>query len=81
MSTTSAERHDMVSRADHGQLCGLDCAHAQPLRGDPFGEEWLWCAHPANAVRLIRPGQPCARYVPASDPLAVLQAGAPRRAG
>lgn len=80
MSATSAERHSTVSRADHSQPCGLDCAHAQPLRSDPFGEEWLWCTHPANAVHLIRPGRPCTRYVPASDPVAVLQAGAPRRA-
>ncbi len=58
---------NFVPPPDDGHSCGLDCAFAQTIRSDPFAEEWLWCAHPARATRVVHPGRPCPRYAPADS--------------
>lgn len=52
---------------DNGQPCAQDCAYAQTIRSDPFGESWLWCTHPANTTRVVSPGRSCPRYAAGPD--------------
>lgn len=42
--------------------CQEDCRYAEPL---PRVEgDWLWCAHPVAAVRVVRLGRDCLRFTP-----------------
>lgn len=64
MSESFTELDAETLPLDRGQPCAVDCQFARTIHSDPFAEEWLWCAHPARANRLIHPGRPCERYAP-----------------
>jgi hypothetical protein len=45
--------------------CAEDCRFASALVTQE--DSWLWCSHPAAAVRLVRRDHDCARFAPQQD--------------
>jgi hypothetical protein len=45
--------------------CAEDCRFASALVTED--DSWLWCSHPAAAVRLVRRDRDCARFAPQQD--------------
>lgn len=72
MNAFPETRQDTPVPIAHGHPCALDCSYARPLRNDPLAEEWLWCAHPANAQHIVHPGHPCPRYAPPDQRTTIL---------
>jgi hypothetical protein len=45
--------------------CAEDCRFASALVTEE--DSWLWCSHPAAAVRLVRRDRDCPRFAPQQD--------------
>lgn len=61
MATTDDTRENALTIMP----CGVECQFAESW--PHLGEEWVWCARPAAAQRLVRAGRDCANFAPSSD--------------
>jgi len=44
------------------QACDFSCRYARNLADTAYAEDWLWCARPDRANRLVRAGRECPCY-------------------